>query len=245
MNLTRLNEAFPEWKTGAIFAALNSFDMPWDSSASLYFDVDYFGNVSGNKICSPLVDTMLTDGVIPSADAALLAGIINSLFGLKWSKLWATANLVYNPIENYNMVEVMTNDQTVKGYGRTHTRTDNLSHAKTGTETQTPNTITSENNSVYGFNSDEAVPSDDKSVSNTGTNTLTYNTTDADTGTQTNNEGGQDTETRNYRLTRDGNIGVTTSQQMIESERELWRVWDFMRGVVYPDIDRVLTIATY
>lgn len=245
MNLTRLNEAFPEWKTGAIFAALNSFDMPWSSDVSLYFDVDYFGNVSGNKICSPLVDTMLTDGVIPSADAALLAGIINSLFGLKWSKLWSTANLVYNPIENYNMVEVMTNDQTVKGYGHTHTRTDNLSHAKTGTETQTPNTTTSENNSIYGFNSDEAVPSDDKSVRNTGTSTLTYNTTDADTGTQTNNEGGQDTETRNYRLTRDGNIGTMTSQQMIESERELWRVWDFMRGVVYPDIDRVLTIATY
>lgn len=245
MELTRLNEAFPGWKTGAIFAALNAFDMPWPSETSLYFDLDYFGNVSGNKICSPLVDTMLTDGVIPSADAALLAGIINSLFGLKWSKLWATANLTYNPIENYNMVEVMTNDQTVKGYGHTHTRTDNLSHAKTGTETQTPNTTTSENNSIYGFNSDEAVPSDDKSVRNTGTNTLAYNTTDADTGTQTNNEGGQDTETRNYRLTRDGNIGVTTSQQMIESERELWRVWDFMRGVVYPDIDRVLTIATY
>ena len=81
-------------------------------------------------------------------------------------------------------------------------------------------------------------------VTQTGTDTNTYNTTDTDTGTQNEADGGQDTHTRNYHLTRSGNIGVTTSQQMIESERSLW-LWNFFRDVVFPDIDHVLTIQIY
>ena len=188
-------------------------------------------------------------------------------------------------------------------------RTDNLTHEKDGTETETPNTTTQDDNSVYGFNSVDAVPSDSRTIENTGTNQKEYDLTErdtgtqtqlntgtqteadtgtqtqlntgtqteadtgtqtqlntgtqteadtgtqtqlntgtqteADTGTQTSEDSGSDTSTRNYRLTRSGNIGVTTSQQMLESERELWRVWNFFRGIVYPDIDRVLTIEIY
>ena len=78
----------------------------------------------------------------------------------------------------------------------------------------------------------------------TGTNETEYDLTETQTGTQGNVMGGSDTETRNYRLTRSGNIGVTTSQQMIESERLLW-VWNFFRDVVFRDVDRVLTISIY
>ena len=73
---------------------------------------------------------------------------------------------------------------------------------------------------------------------------MTYNTTDADTGMQTNAESGTNTTTRNYRLTRSGNIGVTTSQQMIEQERNVW-IWNFFREIVFPAVDRVLTIPIY
>ena len=77
-----------------------------------------------------------------------------------------------------------------------------------------------------------------------GANTTTFNTTDTDNGTQTFLDGGSDTNTRNYEMTRSGNIGVTTSQQMIESERAVW-MWNFFHDVVFPDIDRVLTIQIY
>lgn len=50
--------------------------------------------------------------------------------------------------------------------------------------------------------------------------------------------------TYNTKLERSGNIGVTTSQQMIESERNLWQ-WNYFYKVVFPDIDRVLTLAIY
>ena len=142
----------------------------------------------------------------------------------------------------------------------TDTRTDDLTHAKNGmetrtddlTDTTTPNLTTNTENAVYGFNSSAAVPSGGQEQIATGTNTEThtgteqnqYNLSDTDTGTQTLLDGGSDTHTRNYELTRSGNIGVTTSQQMIQSERDLW-VWNFFHEVVFPDIDRVLTLQIY
>ena len=72
-----------------------------------------------------------------------------------------------------------------------------------------------QNNGVFGFNSTSEVPS----------------------GT------GHDEYIDNTELTRSGNIGVTTSQQMIQSERDLW-VWKFFEQV-FQDVDTVLSIDVY
>lgn len=55
--------------------------------------------------------------------------------------------------------------------------------------------------------------------------------------TETGSESTEGKET--HTLKRSGNIGVTTSQQMIQSERELWN-WNFLESV-FEDIDRELT----
>lgn len=66
--------------------------------------------------------------------------------------------------------------------------------------------------------------------------------TNADTTSGSENEtGGKEFERE---LTRRGNIGVTTSQQMIESEIKLWQ-WNFIKNVVYPLADELLTIPMY
>ena len=44
-------------------------------------------------------------------------------------------------------------------------------------------------------------------------------------------------------LTRSGNIGVTTTQQMMQSEIELWQ-WNFFESV-FKDIDSILTLSIY
>ena len=75
-------------------------------------------------------------------------------------------------------------------------------------------------------------------------NVLRFNTSDTDTGTQTIVNSGIDSESHEYDLTRKGNIGVTTSQQMIESERNLW-IWNFFKDAVFPDIDTILTLKIY
>lgn len=258
----RLNDVFPGWMSGAgIFSTLQAFPVPWkNENISGALDIEYHGNVSGEKIISPLVEKIRSDETLTDEGKTMLALSILAVYGVNWGKQWKTLEFVYDPIENYSMTEKMSNDETIDVYGKTRTRTDNFTHTKTGTETRTPdltdtttpNLTTTSDNSVYGFNSNAAVPTGEQTQSSTGTNTNTqtgtdtqeYNTTDADNGTQNETDGGQDTHTRNYTLTRAGNIGVTTSQQMIESERSVW-MWNFFRDVVFPDIDQVLTIQVY
>lgn len=76
----------------------------------------------------------------------------------------------------------------------------------------------------------------------------TFETQTVESGTDTTTEtqeGTYETETEyDTELERSGNIGVTTSQQMIESERNLW-LWNFFYKVVFPDVDKVLTLAIY
>lgn len=297
---TIVNDIFPDWLTGSgIFSHLSG--VPWDGEGiAAELDLEYHGNVSGNKMVSPLVAKLADD----EQAGDKLAGVIKAINGRRWAALWETMQLEYNPIENYSMTETMTNDKTVTEYGKSTTRTDDLTHARTGTDaigynstdkrtddlthgktgteavqyqttdTRTDNLTENQQNRVNGFNSAVGVNSGDTSTSNTGTqtnaktgtdtttyntqekdtgtqtaqktgtDTTTYNTQDKNTGTQKTADAGSDTSTRNYLLKRSGNIGVTTSQQMIESERNLWK-WVFFREVVFPDIDKVLTLAVY
>ena len=206
--------------TESIFYALQNFDIPWlEDNINLQLDLDYLFNRSGNKITSSLVDFFVDreTGKINNLSMTTLANVLFTKYGNKWAKEYATLSLQYNPINNYDMVEQMTNDITTHQFGHTNTRTDNTNE-------------TSETEKA-GFNSSTYSPADKVSIKgNAGT------VADVETGTNT--------DTRNYRLTRSGNIGVTTSQQMIESERKLW-LWNFFDDIVYPDIDRVLTINMY
>lgn len=258
----RLNDLFPAWFNNVgIFAALESLNVPWKGlGKSLCLDMEYHGNISGDKIISPFLYKYSKGNELTNVQRDVVARTIFNLYDTTWRKQWDTLSLTYDPIENYSMIEKMTDDSTVTEYGKQHTRTDNLSHTKTGTETDTPNLTetqtpdltTGTDSAVHGFNSSVAVPTDKQTQTSTGTNTITqtgtnthnYNTTDTDSGTQTDGDSGKDTQTRNYTLTRSGNIGVTTSQQMLESERALW-MWNFFYDVVFPDIDRVLTIQIY
>ena len=77
-------------------------------------------------------------------------------------------------------------------------------------------------NSIYAFNDTEATPTSESS-SKSSTNALLND---------------------NVReLTRKGNIGVTTTQQMINSELEL-REYNFIE-TIYSDIDSILTLKIY
>ena len=243
MEMYRLDDVTPA--TGGIFTALQTTDIPWkNSNIATVLDTEYYGNISGEKIVSPLVRKKLEDGELSAANQAVLASVIFSLFGVNWSKEWETLSQQYDPIANYDMTETMTNDETVTEYGKTHTLTDNLTHAKTGTETDAPNVTVATTDTVHGFNSTNPVPTDSRSQGTSGNDIVTYNTSETDTGTRTGVDSGEDTQTRNYELHRSGNIGVTTTQQLLQSERDLW-VWNFFIDVVFPDVDRVLTIQTY
>lgn len=126
-------------------------------------------------------------------------------------------------------------------------------------------------NSIYGFNSDSGSNSDEQSHNGTTdvnqtetrnttdkithntidtetrdtTDALTHNTTDTETRDLKSGQTGSEkvTGTVTHETHRHGNIGVTTNQQMLEEERNLWR-WYFYT-YIFEDVDKFLTISIY
>ena len=119
----------------------------------------------------------------------------------EYDKLVDTLSLEYNPIENYSMTE--------KG---TDTRTPNITQTNKGVNTNTVGVDTSITTGKTTFDKSDSFINDTKTT-NTGTNTDTQ-----DINTTVTTAGNEKTV---YEFTRSGNIGVTTSQQMIKSERQL------------------------
>ena len=135
-----------------------------------------------------------------------------------------------------------------------------LDRTTTGTGEQDTSQDTT--NNIYGFNSAEAVntggqaqtqkatdnqsgtQNDKETVDSISDGKTVYDTTDTDTRNSSVTDSGEDSTTHSYTLTRSGNIGVTTSQQMLKSEFELW-LWNYFYDVVFPAVDKVLTVKIY
>lgn len=156
-----------------------------------------------------------------------------------WGKLWVTTQYEYDPIANYDRTE--THTETVKHTGTdstqrtdqiTHTGTDGTQSAETATHTGTVSNQNSATDTIKktGFNSDTLQTTEEDT--HAGASTDTNNLTDAVNGSATrtvnlsDNSQGTETLTRNLQDTVErsirayGNIGVTTTQQMIDAERE-------------------------
>lgn len=251
-----LNEVFeysPADNNG-IFHYLQLLNVPWQElNISQSLDIYYHLNRSGKKDTSPLIDYYITDGIIPELKKAEIASIIFDLFGKIWDRLWDVYNAEYNPINNYDMTEESEDVKTVEygrtdtntfAHGRTDTRTDNL------TQTDTPTTTQTKEENIYGFNdnSEDGSPANKSVITDGGqnvtTNTGTLTNRVTGTDTDTNVQSGVDTHRVTHSLTRSGNIGVTTTQQMIQSEVELWQ-WNYFKNVIMPNIDGVLTTMLY
>ena len=198
----RLNDVFPDWLTGAgIFATLQTFPVPWkNENISGALDIEYHGNVSGEKIISPLVEKIRSGDTLTNAEKTMLATSILAIYGVNWGKQWETLEFEYNPIENYSMVEQMTDDETVTEYGKSTTRTDNLTHRKTGTETaDIDETDTRTDNLTHAKTGTETVDIDE-------TDTRTDNLTHGKTGTETRTDNLTDTTTPNLTTNTNNNV---------------------------------------
>lgn len=127
-----------------------------------------------------------------------------------FERFWHACIVEYDPIENYNRQE---NTTIGKNYSIGNTRTLNTSRDSSGTYT-TENTVSAEN--VVTYSPDQKT-------------TETPNTKVADSGTIKDQGAnvGSDTITG----TIHGNIGVTTSQQMLESEISLVPKLDIIRFI--------------
>lgn len=126
-----------------------------------------------------------------------LIKFVESLNSYKYNTLYNTTNKEYNPIENYNMTESeLIDDNTIATPNTTVTTTTEGSN-----NSSTSTTTFDDTANMRPTGSDQS--------SQTGTSTSTQSGTDKTDKTVT------------RELTRSGNIGVTTTQQMLEQERNL------------------------
>lgn len=146
-------------------------------------------------------------------------GILKSMIGLwsklelpVWQRIYTAALTEYNPIENYNRTEIETVETD---RSETHSGTDSRAIISSGSETNT-GTDTSQNsmtgydsNTLYLHDKNELTHGHGVTTSGTGSDTMTH-------GEKIVND---DSITRENHTT--GNIGVTTSQQMLEQEIEV------------------------
>lgn len=231
METLTLNSVYPEWVTKGIFSYLNALEVPWKNDVSgNQLDIIYHGSRSGNKIIGSLIENYLDNNTVSDDNKIIIAQAIYTIYIKNWNALYKTLSLEYNPIENYSMTETENVQDTHKG-----TLESNGNNTNTYIETTIVDDTS--NNQLWGFNSTDSVNSDKQ----TGDTTRDVESTMDSTHKNTDRETKDITSDRT--LKRSGNIGVTTSQQMIESERQLW-LWNFFESV-FSDIDKILVLKIY
>lgn len=174
------------------------------------------------------------------------ASMIMAYYYEKWSKYWNTFKLTYNPLNAYNVLEIANTDRNGNStntinYGRAE---DVLSLDKGSVEVATSGT-SNVVNGVYGFNSVNAVNSDESDSSNTDTSTETRNLSDS---RATINSGSDETisstgENIVFNSKKEGNIGYTSPQELLESEFELWSATFF--ETIFRDVSNIIFIKIY
>lgn len=153
-----------------------------------------------------------------------------------WDKLYDTTQFDYNPI--WNKDGVITESEKI---GRNNSFKDQRDSSQKAQNTTTNNLLQNINTNqetndsgtqkdyVFGFNENTAAQSGQHETENNetikGTSSQTNTGTVADNGNSSANEvlnhTGADDENREYTRKEQGNIGITTTQQMILEEREV------------------------
>lgn len=133
-------------------------------------------------------------------------------------KIYEAYTTEYEPLENYSMTE----DTDYTPLAKQTVKSSNKSKTDTTTDV-----------GVFGFNSTVSVPS---STTDSGTTQLKA---DNEMETVTSYDGSKD----NTHHTRSGNIGVTTSQQMLDSEIKLRKLE--ILELIFQGLDEVICQSVY
>lgn len=156
---------------------------------------------------------------------------------LQWTidHLWEITQLEYNPIENYDRQESWTdngNGTFQKG------QVDSTETYQKGTAITTFGKVSDATHKVAAFNSSTPEVANTDNITDSGSDTQSFGA-DTTNGSITN---GLDTSTTNgvHEGRIHGNIGVTTSQQMMQAEIDLSKAYNFLDEVCKLYADRIL-----
>ena len=182
-----------------------------------------------------------------------------------FERMYEALRVEYSPIENYDRIEDIKREYKDSG---TDTETLTLGSSTTskhaGTDTEAMQGGGSTEKGVAAYNEDGYTNREKDTETQNSTNTKQYDSTVTNTGSGTDTQkqtfdstvtntgsgsdmtktdyGKQRTETENTRI--HGNIGVTTSQQMIESEMSLRAKYDIYK-IISREFEREFLVQIY
>lgn len=236
---------------GSIFKYLPLYGTATPQQMGVAYVLQHSGEKEGTSLLDYYVDE---NSVLTEAGTRTVANIINTMFKDSWDKKYNALISDYQPLENYHMIENENgDDKTIYGekiksmeYGAQN-RTE--SHGSRGGSSTKGEQENEEENKISAFNSG-SYANDSKRNSSEGqridgyednayedeVTTIPYNDRIIEHADE------DDKEFSRY-LERRGNIGVTTSQQMLESELNL-RAYRFFEKM-FDDIDSVIALKVY
>lgn len=186
----------------------------------------YFMSRYSNRWISPVMELLIEDGTIPTANWVTLGSYLNQLFKNKWDRLKSIVLLEYDPIHNYSdsMAESITDSDdkttTLDSDGtksKSNSGTESLFNTRTDSLRKTDNFIMGENyektgtkmdfnennNAIYGLDADSDPANADFAYnSNSGSN-------------KENNYG---TTEKNETITNTGTVNNSSSNTRSDSE---------------------------
>ncbi len=201
----------------------------------------------GDRLASPLLLSYFIDGELTPAATLHIGNMIKYKYQEAWKRYAAIYNIEYNPISNYDREreESIIINESTRGENQVNKggtiKNEGLNTAGITVTTEENNDISS-----YGWNGGGAQPTNKTNTRVTSTpngedrasNTQTIDTSDTENTSNT-----RDGTTITKEKTS-GNIGVTTTQQMIQSEIDLWSNFNLVDRI-YKDIANELTCPVF
>lgn len=166
------------------------------------------------------------DWILSQSNQDIINSIIKVRYLKKWSELADTLSYDYDALNPFRMDTDSKYSDTLDSEGRNETSSSGVSDGITNS---------SGTDNIFGFNSSSEVPSDSSEGLIKNNNINSSET--SGTSEYVRNNSGERT------ITRKGNIGNKSSQQLIEEQRKLlmYQIFD----IIYSDLDSVLTCSKY
>lgn len=170
--------------------------------------------------CSDM-ETLYPNPVVMKA----LIGVWSNASQYTWNTLYNTINLQYNPIENYDRTEERTLESIGEGTS-TDSGTDTLTSRDSGSDTIATDSTDTEQVAGFETTNNQFVNKNKNTLDSDSTTTYGKTTTNTNQYGKSNSNDYTKNDTETIRA--HGNIGVTSSQQMIQQERDiaLFNVYD-------------------
>lgn len=253
-------------KLGKVYKTEGGEDLGYSIENVIGLDDDslfgFWYNDYSDDRCFSVKSTPITDVVELTAYLTRLQSFINEAVynnAPRYIALLEAFTLDYEPAENYNMIERSVDGHKVADNKSETTPSGTITNTNVQSGSVSREVITSTNqfnNNASNFVNDSKVvetttptlATDTQTTSYTNAKTTVESTNDRDMSETIALDSGSESitgqsETTKHILTRRGNIGITTTQQMLESEIELKRFE--LISDLFKDINEKLLLKTF